>query len=75
MENKWFKKTMIKRSYRKLAGDAADVDLDNPNGNASICIVCGDCLDKCPQSIDIPNELEKVHAILGGGDKIEKHYP
>jgi predicted aldo/keto reductase-like oxidoreductase len=31
---------------------------------ANNCIECGECLDKCPQSIEIPDWLAKVHATL-----------
>lgn len=31
-----------------------------PSGFASNCIGCGECVDKCPQQIDIPGFLEKV---------------
>jgi predicted aldo/keto reductase-like oxidoreductase len=31
-----------------------------PSGYASQCVQCGECLDKCPQLIEIPDFLEKV---------------
>jgi predicted aldo/keto reductase-like oxidoreductase len=31
---------------------------------ANLCIECGECLDKCPQSIEIPEWLKKAHEIL-----------
>lgn len=31
---------------------------------ANNCIECGECLEKCPQGIDIPEWLKKVHAAL-----------
>jgi predicted aldo/keto reductase-like oxidoreductase len=39
-----------------------------------VCVQCGQCLPKCPQSIDIPEELAKVHAILGKRGRISDHY-
>jgi predicted aldo/keto reductase-like oxidoreductase len=39
-------------------------------GNASLCIECGECLEKCPQNIQIPEVLKKVDAILGKKRKI-----
>ena len=30
---------------------------------ASSCIQCGECLEKCPQSIDIPEWMPKVHGV------------
>ncbi len=29
------------------------------------CIECGECLEKCPQGIDIPEWMKKVHEALG----------
>ena len=55
----------VRRGYRGLAGSRKKLDVENPNGNATMCTQCGECLEKCPQEIDIPAELEKVHAILG----------
>jgi len=65
----------VRRGYGKLAGSKEKLDKENPNGNASMCIDCGKCVEKCPQHINIPVELEKSHAILGERDKISKHYP
>jgi uncharacterized protein len=31
---------------------------------ARMCIECGECLSKCPQGIEIPDWLKKVHATL-----------
>jgi predicted aldo/keto reductase-like oxidoreductase len=31
---------------------------------ANLCIECGDCLDKCPQMIEIPDWLAKAHEVL-----------
>ena len=65
----------VRRGYGKLAGSKDRLDKENPNGNASLCIECGKCLEKCPQEINIPVELEKVHAILGKRGRISDHYP
>lgn len=63
-----------RRAYRRLASGPPKLDLENPNGNASVCINCGLCLEKCPQEINIPVELERVNAILGKGESIRKYY-
>lgn len=65
---------LIKRRYRKLAKSKKKVNKEHPNGNASICVKCGKCLEQCPQQIIIPEELEKVDAILGKGKKISSFY-
>jgi predicted aldo/keto reductase-like oxidoreductase len=31
---------------------------------ADLCIECGECLEKCPQSIEIPDWLAKAHEVL-----------
>jgi predicted aldo/keto reductase-like oxidoreductase len=43
-------------------------------GNASLCIECGECLEKCPQNIEIPDILKKVHEMLGNKKKIADYY-
>ncbi len=63
-----------RRRYRKLAGSKSELNGEKSKGNALMCINCGECIEKCPQEINIPVELEKVHAILGKREKIEKHY-
>jgi len=32
---------------------------------ANLCIECRECLEKCPQGIEIPNWLAKAHEVLG----------
>jgi len=43
-------------------------------GNASLCIECGECIEKCPQKIQIPEVLKKVDAILGKRKKISDFF-
>ncbi len=69
-----FSKWMTKRGYRGLAGSKEKLDKKNPNGNASMCTKCNKCLEKCPQNIAIPDELEKVHSILAGRGRISDYY-
>jgi len=74
MESNRIMRWRVGRGYGKLANSKDTLDKENPNGNASLCIECGKCLEKCPQQINIPVELEKAHAILGKRDKISNHY-
>ncbi|UYP46844.1 hypothetical protein NEF87_003129 [Candidatus Lokiarchaeum ossiferum] len=37
------------------------------NGAAQLCIECGQCLDKCPQSINIPEGLKKAASVFVDG--------
>jgi len=34
-------------------------------GDASKCVECGECLDKCPQHIEIPEQLREAADLLG----------
>ena len=36
----------------------------SPGRNAEACIECGECLEKCPQNIEIIEQLRKAHEIL-----------
>jgi predicted aldo/keto reductase-like oxidoreductase len=64
----------IGRGYSKLVRSGHRVNKNKPNGNASVCNDCGDCEGSCPQNINIPVELKKVHSILGKGKKISEYY-
>ena len=46
--------------------------LTSESGYASQCVQCGDCLEKCPQHIEIPDHLENVVKELGGPDLQER---
>jgi predicted aldo/keto reductase-like oxidoreductase len=65
---------LINRRYKKLVKSRKKLNKEYPNGNASFCTKCGECLEKCPQEINIPEELEKVDAILGKGKVISEFY-
>jgi len=42
--------------------------ISGTSGYASQCVQCGECLEKCPQEIEIPDALEKVSAELEDAD-------
>jgi len=65
----------LKRSYKKLVNSKDKLDQQKSNGAASLCVECGKFLEKCPQSINIPVELERTHAILGKREQISNQYP
>ncbi len=60
LEKNRFRRIMTRRTYRKLQNKKTNVNNKNPNGNAKLCVKCGTCIMKCPQKIQIPEELEKV---------------
>jgi predicted aldo/keto reductase-like oxidoreductase len=74
-ESSRLRRWTVRRGYNKLADSEKTLDEENPNGNASLCVSCGKCLEKCPQQINIPVELKKTHAILGKRDRISDHFP
>ena len=52
----------------RLSGELVD---GQPN-YASQCIRCGECLDKCPQRIQIPDMLAQVAAEMEGPELAER---
>ena len=74
LEQSGIRRFQTRRSYRKLVGNPDQVNKNNPNGNGAICTECGICVEKCPQEINIPVELEKVHAILRKREPISQHF-
>lgn len=55
--------------YNRMAKTQEDfekglADGDEVEGAAILCIQCGECLEKCPQQIDIPDIMEKTNAIF-----------
>jgi len=60
--------------YNMFAGSEKELKEKPGEGNASFCTKCGECLDKCPQSIDIPTELEKINEIFGNGKAFKDFY-
>ncbi|MFX1455812.1 MAG: aldo/keto reductase [Promethearchaeota archaeon] len=50
---------------RKAEGEEAE-------GAASLCIQCEECLEKCPQQIDIPSCMEKANALFEEGKSIKE---
>ncbi len=53
-----------RRAYRKLKSSKNKVNLNPPNGNGNLCNNCGVCMEKCPQMINIPKELEETKKTL-----------
>ncbi|MFX1427954.1 MAG: aldo/keto reductase [Promethearchaeota archaeon] len=45
---------------------------DSMQGAGTLCIQCGECLEKCPQQIDIPFYMEKSNALFEEGKKISE---
>jgi len=60
LEKSRFRRFQTRRAYKKLKTSKNKVNLSIPDGNAKLCTKCGQCVEKCPQRISIPEELEKV---------------
>jgi predicted aldo/keto reductase-like oxidoreductase len=50
---------------RKVGGEEIE-------GSACLCIQCGECLDKCPQQINIPEFMKKANALFEEGKEISE---
>jgi len=74
LERSNVRKWLNKRDYKKMAASPKELNQTKSNGNASLCVNCGICLEKCPQEINIPDELKNVHLILKKGKKISDIY-
>jgi predicted aldo/keto reductase-like oxidoreductase len=53
--------------YEKRKATGEEVE-----GAATLCIQCGECLDKCPQQIEIPDFMEKANALFEKGESVSK---
>jgi len=73
-EERKTRRFFLQRGYKKLVGDKDRLDKEYPNGRATLCVDCRVCVEKCPQKINIPEELNKVNGILGKREPISKHY-
>ncbi len=58
--------------YSTMAKTEEELKENPGEGNASLCTKCGECLEACPQSIDIPTELEKINEIFGNGKNFKE---
>ena len=47
----------VQRAHKLYSGLSEDE-------RASMCVECGECLEKCPQQIEIPDWLSKAHKLL-----------
>ncbi len=56
---------MAKMQYAFHLGKLTD---DREEGYASQCVACGECLEKCPQEIEIPDCLADVAEEMEGSD-------
>jgi len=54
----------MKRNYKGLAKTNEELERTGKEGSPPLCVECGECLPKCPQSINIPEELKKVDELM-----------
>ncbi len=60
--------------YRKRAKNKKQLKKNPNNGRASICVQCGACIPKCPQNIQIPEELAKAAQVLEKHKSLKKTF-
>lgn len=63
--------------YNRMAKTENDLEKrkaegEEVEGAATLCIQCGECLEKCPQQIDIPSCMEKANALFEEGKSISE---
>ncbi len=63
--------------YNRLAKTPEELEQrlaeeEEVEGAASLCIQCGECLEKCPQQIDIPDIMKKANGIFEEGKEISE---
>jgi predicted aldo/keto reductase-like oxidoreductase len=68
-------KPRIAYFYNSMVKKKEDIEIKRINGEefegaAALCIQCGECLDKCPQRIEIPDLMLKANAIFEDNKKI-----
>jgi predicted aldo/keto reductase-like oxidoreductase len=64
-------------AYNRMAKTPEDLKArsesgDETEGAASLCSQCGDCLEKCPQQINIPRIMDVVNGIFNEEFKISE---
>jgi predicted aldo/keto reductase-like oxidoreductase len=73
------RKPRIKFFYDRMAKSPKELEEklseeEEVEGAASLCIQCGECLEKCPQQIDIPDVMEKVNGIFEEGKNVSEFF-
>ncbi|UCC20427.1 MAG: aldo/keto reductase [Promethearchaeota archaeon] len=73
------RKPRIKFFYDRMAKSAEDLEKrlaeeEEVEGAASLCIQCGECIEKCPQNIDIPDVMEKVNGIFEDDKEVSEFF-
>ena len=68
---------MILSFYSRMAKTPEELEKrlaeeEEVEGAASLCIQCGECLEKCPQQIDIPDVIEKANGIFEDGKDVSE---
>ena len=58
-------KTPEELEQKRAAGDEAE-------GAQTLCIQCGECVEKCPQEINIPDIMEKANLIFKDGKEVSE---
>jgi hypothetical protein len=61
--------------YNQMAKTPEDLEKRRASGEevegaATLCTQCGECLEKCPQQIEIPDMMQKTNAIFRDGKEI-----
>ncbi|HUU57595.1 MAG TPA: aldo/keto reductase [bacterium] len=58
----------LEEAAKKLYAEIGRTGFFARMNNAAACTSCGECAEKCPQKLDIPEELAAAHAALADDD-------
>ncbi len=58
----------LAEAARKVYAEIGRTGFYGRMDNAAACTSCGECAEKCPQKLDIPEELAAAHAALADDD-------
>ncbi len=73
------RRKMIGAFYGRMAKTSEDyerrkIQEGEVEGSAGLCTECGECLEKCPQQIDIPEMMKKAKVVFNNGQEISETF-
>lgn len=73
------RKERLMSFYNRMAKTSEELERklfegEEVDGAACLCVQCGECIDKCPQQIDIPTVMEKAYSIFEEGKSLSDFF-
>jgi hypothetical protein len=70
-----FLRFIFRNRYRHMAKNKKQLQKKPTNGRSSLCTQCGACVSKCPQQINIPEELTKIVSVMEKHHSLKREFP